>query len=265
MTKVSQLVVAEQGFPPRSIRVSPTHQDHTTNRSKLTSPRASHPSSLFSPSPSHIPPDLLHIPGPCRHLGFAPTPSTPSPTPSARYSHPPYSRLALRPPPLHPIPSQKPQLTRALPASCSSFPRSYTQSWLLLHLFTGAHIHHGPQQMPQTADLTFLLWTSHHAQAVMDKSPPCTAPTPGMINWLAQLWHLKLRKLVDSTACLCRQPMFSLEAAPGNSLAVQWLGLGAFTAKGLGSIPGQGTKVPQAMWHGQKKKESWSFSRGRGV
>ena len=27
---------------------------------------------------------------------------------------------------------------------------------------------------------------------------------------------------------------------------VQWLGLCAFIAKGLGSIPGQGTKIPQA-------------------
>ena len=31
-----------------------------------------------------------------------------------------------------------------------------------------------------------------------------------------------------------------------NSLAVQWLGLCAFTASGRGSIPGQGTKIPQA-------------------
>ena len=35
----------------------------------------------------------------------------------------------------------------------------------------------------------------------------------------------------------------------GNSLVVQWLG--AFTAKGPGSISGQGTKIPQAAWHGQ--------------
>ena len=33
---------------------------------------------------------------------------------------------------------------------------------------------------------------------------------------------------------------------------VQWLGLGALTARGPGSIPGQGTKILQAMWHGQK-------------
>ena len=38
-----------------------------------------------------------------------------------------------------------------------------------------------------------------------------------------------------------------------NSLVVQWLGLCALTAKGLGSIPGQGTKNPQAT-HGTAKK-----------
>ena len=32
----------------------------------------------------------------------------------------------------------------------------------------------------------------------------------------------------------------------GNSLAVQWLGLHAFTAEAVGSIPGWGTNIPQA-------------------
>ena len=42
----------------------------------------------------------------------------------------------------------------------------------------------------------------------------------------------------------------------GNSLAVQWLGLGAFTAEGPGSIPGQGTKILQATWHSKKTKQT---------
>ena len=37
----------------------------------------------------------------------------------------------------------------------------------------------------------------------------------------------------------------------GNSLAVQWLGLCPFTAKGAGSIPGRGTQIPQAKQCGQ--------------
>ena len=35
----------------------------------------------------------------------------------------------------------------------------------------------------------------------------------------------------------------------GNSLVVQWLGLGPLTAVGLGSISGQGTKMWQVMQH----------------
>ena len=42
----------------------------------------------------------------------------------------------------------------------------------------------------------------------------------------------------------------------GNSLAVQWLGLWALTTKGLGSIPGQGIKIPQAKWHSQRKNST---------
>ena len=38
-----------------------------------------------------------------------------------------------------------------------------------------------------------------------------------------------------------------------NSLVVQRLGLCAFTAEGTGSIPGQGTKIPQAMLCNQNK------------
>ena len=33
----------------------------------------------------------------------------------------------------------------------------------------------------------------------------------------------------------------------GNSLAVQWLGLHNFTAKGMGLVPGQGTNIPDIM------------------
>ena len=35
---------------------------------------------------------------------------------------------------------------------------------------------------------------------------------------------------------------------------VQWLKLQASNAEGTGSIPGQGTKIPHATWHGQKIK-----------
>ena len=38
-------------------------------------------------------------------------------------------------------------------------------------------------------------------------------------------------------------------------MAVQWLRLHAYTEGGTDSIPGWGTKIPQAMECGQKKKE----------
>ena len=37
---------------------------------------------------------------------------------------------------------------------------------------------------------------------------------------------------------------------------VQWLGFNAFTAECPGSIPGLETKIPQALWHGQKNKKT---------
>ena len=44
-------------------------------------------------------------------------------------------------------------------------------------------------------------------------------------------------------------------AIAGSSLEVQWLGFCAFTAKGPGSIPGRGAKIPQATQRVQKKKK----------
>ena len=41
----------------------------------------------------------------------------------------------------------------------------------------------------------------------------------------------------------------------GNSLVVQWLGLCVSTAEGVASIPGGGTKIPQAAQRSQKRKK----------
>ena len=46
-----------------------------------------------------------------------------------------------------------------------------------------------------------------------------------------------------------------LKVQRGTCLVVQWLGLHALTAECLNSIPGRGTKIPQAARCGQKKKE----------
>ena len=40
------------------------------------------------------------------------------------------------------------------------------------------------------------------------------------------------------------------------SLPVQWLRLHASTAGGTGLVPGQGIKIPHAVWCSQKKKKN---------
>ena len=50
--------------------------------------------------------------------------------------------------------------------------------------------------------------------------------------------------------------IWNLKYETGNSPAVQWLGLRTFIAKGAGSIPGWGTKIPQAMGVRPKKKKN---------
>ena len=58
----------------------------------------------------------------------------------------------------------------------------------------------------------------------------------------------------DSDPPASKWPLQTL--APGTSLAVWWLGLRAFNARGMGLIPGQGTKIPHAAWCGQKKTKT---------
>ena len=50
-------------------------------------------------------------------------------------------------------------------------------------------------------------------------------------------------------------PLIFPKLYPRESLAVHWLGLHGLTAKGLGLIPGQGTKIPQAKQHDQGQGE----------
>ena len=43
-------------------------------------------------------------------------------------------------------------------------------------------------------------------------------------------------------------------ASSRTSVVNQWLRLHTSNAGGVGSIPGQGTRIPHAAWHGKKKK-----------
>lgn len=49
------------------------------------------------------------------------------------------------------------------------------------------------------------------------------------------------------------------EVLLGNSLAAHWLGFPALTAKDLGSVLDQGTKIPQTACHGNKSVNSFSM------
>ena len=78
-----------------------------------------------------------------------------------------------------------------------------------------------------------------------------------MINRYTSFSHCSTFKNIVEYVFTCRVYMDSSEYCPfRNSLAVQWLGLHAFTAKGAGSIPvpGEGTKILQAWRRGQKRK-----------
>ena len=57
----------------------------------------------------------------------------------------------------------------------------------------------------------------------------------------------------------------SIKSGGGTSLAVQWLGFCASTSGGPGSIPGLGTKTPQATRHSSPplKKKSWGETVGQ--
>ena len=45
----------------------------------------------------------------------------------------------------------------------------------------------------------------------------------------------------------------------GSSLVAHWLGVCSFIAEGADSIPGLGTKIPQALQHSKKKKQEERF------
>ena len=71
----------------------------------------------------------------------------------------------------------------------------------------------------------------------------------GEKKWIVQslLWNQTNMKLK------LHSETYWLYDLKGNSLVVQCLGLRAFTAEGIGSIPGQRIKFPPATWHSKKK------------
>ena len=62
------------------------------------------------------------------------------------------------------------------------------------------------------------------------------------------------KKQISNTLCFKK-------GIRGNSLVIQWLGFCPLIAEDLGSVSGQGTKIPQATWCGQKRKEKKRHKR----
>ena len=61
--------------------------------------------------------------------------------------------------------------------------------------------------------------------------------------------------LADLFFKLVKEILQTREMTPGNSMVVQCLGLCVSPTGGLGSIPGQGSKIPHAAQQQKKKKK----------
>ena len=91
-----------------------------------------------------------------------------------------------------------------------------------------------------------MVYPKSHSEETAQLVPKHRLPYVGGMN-LQQWWLSSSVKIVLF--------FFKNHDKIGTSLAVQWLRLCASTAGGTGSIPGRGTKIPHATWHGQKIKK----------
>ena len=89
-----------------------------------------------------------------------------------------------------------------------------------------------------------------HAKKMLQRS----AHKSYLIRWLIKCWEGRVLHLHYMSNVFLSFSSIEEHEKMGNSMVVQWLGLLAFTAKGQGSIPGGGTKIPQAMRCSQKNK-----------
>ena len=86
-------------------------------------------------------------------------------------------------------------------------------------------------------------------ESVMLSNHLILSPSPPAFNLFQ---HQGLFQGVSSShQVTMRDTQMHKSKCQGSSLVVQWLGLCTFTARGLGSIPGWGTKILQAMCQGK--------------
>ena len=71
------------------------------------------------------------------------------------------------------------------------------------------------------------------------------------------LHEAQLKPIPPQQACLGERMGMNRKrrTAPWGALLVQWVGLGAFSAQGLSSVPGRGPKIPEAEWCCQTKQK----------
>lgn len=186
MVKQFGQILPEPGFQPRAMRLpySPGHSAKQSKPMLSTLPPFSPQAHLTFHQPTLHPRTLHHLQPTAPHL--------PHPLPNIHTLHSEDLHG------VHPLPIQSLPETSAnsFTLPCSSFTVTCNP-----HFYSTCSQAHtsimSPKRCRRKADLTFLLWTSRQAQAVMDKPPPCPAPTPGMMSWLVQRRHLEPRKLTD--------------------------------------------------------------------
>ena len=84
-------------------------------------------------------------------------------------------------------------------------------------------------------------WILHHWTTEPGKSQP---------------WVLNVDDCICLFTCVLFDSRFDKSSMRGNSLVVQWLRHNAPNARGMNSIPHQGTKILRAALQGQKKKKN---------
>ena len=85
--------------------------------------------------------------------------------------------------------------------------------------------------------------------------PPGDLPNPGIKPRSPTLQVDSLASKPLGKPYFPLRKFFTNKSCQGNSLVLQWLTLGAFTPKGRGSIPGQGTRIPQARGYRQQQQK----------
>ena len=121
--------------------------------------------------------------------------------------------------------------------------------------------HKAEEWWSQDLNLNLLFQNSCAVFALHEAFPNQAAHQTHWGSSRSYLWPIQISAVGPE---ICKQWFWEFPGSPvvgtprndsGNSLAVQWLELRAFTAEGPGSIPSWGTGIPQAMWCGQKNQK----------